>query len=222
VPPVIARLVAACVAVFLLQSATGGWLTRQFGLVPALVQRGEVWRLFTYQFLHGGVFHLLWNMFVLWMVGSELAVRWGSRFFLRYYFVCAVGGGILFTLASLNTWIPCVGASGAIYGMLIAYAMWFPNREVYVFFAGPIRVRYLVAFLIILELLQPVEGTGTGIAHTAHLGGTLFGYAYLRWNGVAGFDTLDRATWRRLRKRFELWRLRRRMRGRGWDDRTIH
>ena len=223
VPPVVARLIAVNVAVYVLQVVTGDWCAREFGLIPALVERGEIWRLFTYQFLHGGTFHLLLNMFALWMFGSELAPRWGARFFLRYYFVCAVGGGILFTLVRLGTWIPSVGASGAIYGILMAYAMWFPNRQVYLYFVLPIRVRYLIVFLILLETTQAIQSTGTGIAHAAHLGGMGFGYAYLRWNGVEGFQPFSSVTLRQWQKRFQRWRMRRQLRGRGWNDRdTLH
>lgn len=223
VPPVVARLIAVNVAVYLLQVATGDWLVREFGLIPALVQRGELWRLFTYQFLHGGVFHLLINMFALWMFGSELAPRWGAGFFLRYYFLCAVGGGILFTLARLGTWVPSVGASGGIYGILMAYAIWFPNRQVYLYFVLPIRVRYVIVFLILLEALQAIESSGTGIAHTAHLGGMAFGYAYLRWHGVQGFRPFPPGTWQRWKRQWTRWKLEKKMRDRGWSDRdTLH
>lgn len=219
VPPVVTRLIAINCIVYLVQVLTGDWAAREFGLIPAMVQRGEVWRLFTYQFLHGSALHLMLNMFALWMFGSELAPRWGSRFFLRYYFVCAVGGGILFTLVRLGTSIPSVGASGAIYGILMAYAMWFPNRQVYLYFVLPIRVRYLIIFLILLETMQAIESTGTGIAHAAHLGGMGFGYVYLRWNGVQGFHPLPAGTFGRWKKRLARWQLQRRMRGRGWNDR---
>lgn len=223
VPQVVSRLIAVNVAAYFLQTLTGEWLIREFGLVPALVERGEVWRLFTYQFLHGGALHLALNMFALWMFGSELAPRWGSRFFLRYYFLCAVGGGLLFTLVRLGTWVPTVGASGATYGILMAYAMWFPNRQVYLYFLLPIRVGYLMFFLILFELSQAMRSTGTGIAHAAHLGGMGFGYAYLRWNGVEGFQPFSPATVRQWRKSFQRWRMRREMRSRGWNDRdTLH
>ena len=223
VPPVVARLIALNVAVYVLQSLTGDWAVREFALFPALVQQGEIWRLFTYQFLHGGLLHLALNMFALWMVGSELAQRWGTNFFLRYYFLCAVGGGILVTLARLGAYSPTVGASGATYGILMAYAMWFPNRQVYLYFVLPIRVRYLMFFLIVFELTQAMQSTGTGIAHAAHLGGMGFGYAYLRWKGVDGFKPFSPATMRRWRKQVDRIRLRKQMRNRGWNDRdTLH
>jgi len=220
---VVARLITANCVVYCLQLLLGDWCAREFGLIPALVEKGEIWRLFTYQFLHGGSFHLLLNMFALWMFGSELAPRWGANFFLRYYFLCAVGGGILFTLVSLGTWIPSVGASGAIYGILMAYAMWFPNRQVYLYFVLPIRVRYLIVFLILLETSQAIQATGTGIAHAAHLGGMGFGYAYLRWNGVDGFHPFSSVTVANWKRMLQRRRLRRELRERGWNDRdTLH
>lgn len=223
VPPVVARLIALNVVVYLLQQFTGDWCTREFALIPALVERGEIWRLFTYQFLHGSTFHLAINMFALWMFGSELAPRWGPRFFLRYYLLCAVGGGILFTLARLGTWVPSVGASGAIYGILVAYAMWFPNRRVYLYFVLPIPVRFFIFFLLVLEVSQSMTSSGAGIAHAAHLGGMGFGYAYLRWNGVSGLQPFPAGTWQRWKLQLRRWRLRREMKARGWDDtNTLH
>jgi len=207
-PTAVKRLIIANVGVFVVQLATGTWLTRNFGLIPALVTDLELWRLFTYQFLHGGVFHLALNMLMLWMFGSELEHRWGHRFFTKYYFVCAVGGGIAFTLVQWGEWVTSVGASGAIYGVLMAYAMWFPNRQVYLYFLFPIRVRYLVIFLILLELVQAIDATGT-VAHTAHLGGMAFGYGYLRWYGMRGLETFAISQPADLRKAYMRWKLKR-------------
>lgn len=223
VPPVVARLIGLNVAIYFLQIATGNWLTREFGLVPALVGELEIWRLFTYQFLHGSVMHVALNMFALWMFGSELAARWGGRFFLRYYFLCAVGGGIAFTLVRLGTWVPSVGASGAVYGILMAYAMWFPNRQVYLYFLLPIRVRTLIVLLILVELAQAIEATGTGIAHAAHLGGMGFGYAYLRWHGVSGITLPSLSSvWRRVARTYRRWRLRLLQKRRWQGPPTLH
>jgi membrane associated rhomboid family serine protease len=219
----VAYLIAANIACWFLQALTGDWVTRNFALVPTLVQYGEIWRLFTYQFLHAGVLHLALNMFMLWMFGSELAPRWGTRFFLRYYFLCGVGGGLAFTLVRFGTWDMSVGASGAIFGILIAYAMWYPNRQAYILFFGPFRVRYVVGFLILLDLAQAMQSSRTGIAHAAHLGGAGVGYAYLRWKGVDGFRPFSPATIKRWRRQYDRLRLRKQMRDRGWNDRdTLH
>ncbi|RMF19860.1 MAG: rhomboid family intramembrane serine protease, partial [Deltaproteobacteria bacterium] len=183
VPPVVKGLIIANTAVYLLQILTPHYvLVAWFGLIPWRVIGGlELWRVFTYQFLHGGVWHLALNMLVLWMFGTELEQRWGQRFFLKYYMLCAVGGGLTYTLVRAGSSIPSVGASGAIYGVLLAYGMWFPNRVVLLAFLFPIRVRHLIVFLIVLELLQAMESTGAGIAYAAHLGGMAVGYVYLRW-----------------------------------------
>jgi membrane associated rhomboid family serine protease len=156
-----------------------------FGLVPARVFGNLfIWQPVTYMFLHGGTWHILINMFILWMFGSELERTWGSKEFLKFYFVAGIGAGlvnVLFSVFSPSTWhIPIIGASGAIYGVLVAYAMLFPERLVYVYFLIPVKVKYLVIFLIAIEFLSTYRADG--VAHFAHLGGALFGYLYLKYN----------------------------------------
>ena len=131
-PPMVKALIVANTAAYLLQLLTpDSVLVLWFGLIPRAVIGGlELWRVATYQFLHGGVWHLALNMLVLWMFGTELEQRWGPRFFLKYYMLCAVGGGLTYTFVRAGSPIPSVGASGAIYGVLLAYGMWFPNRVV--------------------------------------------------------------------------------------------
>ena len=102
------------------------------------------WQLFTYQFLHGGLFHLLFNMLALWMFGCDLERRWGSDFFLRYYFVSVIGGGILNALLVPGQLAPSIGASAGIYGILLAYGLIYPNRIVYFYFLFPIKMKYFV------------------------------------------------------------------------------
>ncbi len=184
VPSAIKGLMIANVLIYIMQiSAPRYFFLENFALVGPLVLRGEIWRLGSYQFLHGGAWHLGINMLMLWMFGSELEQRWGPRFFLKYYFLCGVGGGLLYTLFMADAMVPSVGASGAIYGVLMAYGLWFPNRQVLLWFVVPIPVRTLVLFLILIEFLQSLQSSGSGIAHAAHLGGMAFGYVYLRWWG---------------------------------------
>ncbi len=212
VPPMVRALIVANVAIYLMQVAGGrAFLIEYFSLIPALVTNLQVWRLFTYQFLHGGVWHIAINMLMLWMFGSELEQRWGQSFFLKYYFVCAIGGGIAFTLAMHmmgDPWTISVGASGGIYGILMAYGMWFPTRQVYIWFLFPIPVRYLVIFLIALEFLQSIESSGSGIAHAAHFGGMVIGYFYLRWWGASGLGLSKLPGWRDVRRAYHRWRFR--------------
>jgi membrane associated rhomboid family serine protease len=223
VPPAVKSLIAINVAVYVLQMlVTSERMIELFGLIPAAVARFEVWRLFTYQFLHGGAWHLALNMLMLWMFGSELEQRWGRRFFVRYYLLCAVGGGLTYTLVRWGTWMPSVGASGAIYGILMAYGLWFPNRIVLLAFIFPLRVRHVIVFLIFVELMQAIESTGAGIAYAAHLGGMAFGYVYLRWwtKGGLGLGTMPR--WADVRRAYRRWRFRRLQRKRLGDGRTLH
>ena len=232
VPPTVKALMLVCAGVYVFGLLVGKYeLIALFGLIPARVEQFEIWRLFTYQFLHGGVWHLAMNMFMLWMFGSELEQLWGRSFFLKYYFVCAVGGGLVFAAVRHGTGIPSVGASAAIYGILMAYAIWFPNRQVFIWFLFPIRVRYLVIFLMAIEFIQAVEQTGTGIAHAAHFGGMAFGYAYLRWwrgSGGGGRRTELPGSLRELKRAWYRWQFRRlqrrRMGGEGGSGRgpTLH
>ena len=156
-----------------------------FGLVPAkLFGNLFIWQPVTYMFLHGGTWHILINMFILWMFGSELERTWGTKEFLKFYFVAGIGAGlvnVVFSVFNSATWdIPIIGASGAIYGILVAYAMLFPNRLVYIYFLIPVKVKFLVIFLIAIEFLSTYRADG--VAHFAHLGGALFGYLYLKRN----------------------------------------
>jgi membrane associated rhomboid family serine protease len=153
-----------------------------FGLVPYLVwHEGAIWQLFTYQFLHGGIFHILFNMLALWMFGCDLERRWGSQFFLKYYFVCVLGGAILNTVFMPTQTVPSIGASGGIYGILLAYGLIYPERVVYLYFFVPIKMKYFVMIIGAVAFFSSIGATHSGIAHLAHLGGMVFGYFYLRW-----------------------------------------
>lgn len=149
-----------------------------FGLTPRLVvTKGWIWQIVTYMFLHGSIWHLILNMFIVWMFGTPLEGVWGSNRFLNYYFVCGFGGALLSFLFSFNTTI--IGASGAGYGILLAYAILFPYNEIYVWGILPVRARTLVIFMTIIELASGFS-RGDGIAHFAHLGGMAAGFLYLR------------------------------------------
>jgi membrane associated rhomboid family serine protease len=157
-------------------------------LVPAwVVGKGWWWQLFTYMFLHGNLLHILVNMLFLWVFGSELERLWGWRRFLSYYLTCGVGAGLFHLLFRLHSILPVVGASGAVYGLLMAYGLLFPDRVVtmFLFFILPIQIRakYLVLLFGGLSLLGGIGslfGSEGGVAHLAHLGGMVVGYLYLR------------------------------------------
>lgn len=145
------------------------------------------WQLMTYMFMHGGLWHLFFNMLALWMFGMELEHTWGSRKFLVYYLVCGVGGGLANLLVAplLGQAGPTVGASGAVFGILLAFGMLFPERPIYLYFLLPIKAKYFIAGYIGLELIYGVTGTTQGVAHFAHLGGAAVGFVYLLMSGYA-------------------------------------
>jgi membrane associated rhomboid family serine protease len=156
-----------------------------FGLVPAKVLReGWVWQIVTYAFLHSGLFHLVYNMFALWMFGSELESVWGKRRFLQLYSVSLLGAALVTVIMALvgvlvPMGVPTVGASGAAYGILAAYATIFGDRRIIVFpLPIPLKAKHWIMFLVFLSVVGALEGGG-GVAHTAHLGGLLFGYLYV-------------------------------------------
>ncbi len=155
------------------------------GLVPELfLKKFYLWQPVTYMFLHGGFMHIFFNMFALWMFGTELERHWGTTFFLKYYFITGVGAGILSALIQPASAIPIIGASGAIYGILLGFAIMYPNRIIYLNFLVPIKVKYFVMIFAAIELIASIGGTGmsSGVAHLTHLSGMAFGYLYLLWN----------------------------------------
>lgn len=173
------RLIIINVVIWLLMLVGYNLLT-PFGLTPTLVKKGYIWQLFTYMFLHGDFFHILFNMFILWMFGRSIEEEWGTKEFVKYYFITGIGAGVFTFILSINSSIPTIGASGAIFGILVAYAMMFPDSLIYVWFLFPIKAKYLVIFFGVFELIASVRYTPDGIGHFAHLGGMVVGYLYLK------------------------------------------
>jgi membrane associated rhomboid family serine protease len=176
---IVTKIVIINVAVFILQLLLAKTnFTLMLGLWPKLVvTRGFVWQLITYMFLHGGFWHLILNMFIIWMFGSQLEAVWGGERFLKYYIVCGLGGALFSFIFAYNTLV--IGASGAGYGILLAYAVLFPYNQIYVWGIFPVRARTLVIVLAAIEFLSGVSGRD-GIAHFAHLGGMAAGLLYMR------------------------------------------
>src|SRR5262247_3223129 len=144
-------LVIACVIAFALQLFDGltgvPSITQKFGLTPYQVTHNfYVWQLVTYIFLHDGIFHILFNMLGLWMFGSDLERVWGSRQFTKYFFICGIGAGLFTVLLTPNSGVPVIGASGAIYGVLLAFGLLFPDRII-IFMIFPIPAKWFVAIL---------------------------------------------------------------------------
>jgi len=156
-------------------------LSYAFGLVPGnVITKFSIWQLATYMFLHSGVWHLLINMLILYFFGCNLERAWGSKRFLKYYFLTGIGAGICSIITSPGSFIPIVGASGAIFGVLVAYAILFPETVVLMFFIFPMKIKHAVFIFAAVDLFAALSNTGSGIAYFAHIGGGLTGYLYLK------------------------------------------
>lgn len=245
--PTVRMLLWANVGLFLLTALVPSvlyWVTTVFGLTPRMVlTRFWLWQPVTYMFLHGGIGHILLNMLVLWMFGVQLERLWGPRFFLRYYFVTGIGAGLCtigasllpFSFADPTYSAVTIGASGAIYGLLIAFALYYPETPILMFFLFPVPAKYFVMIIGAIAFLSVPRGGG--VAHIAHLGGLVVGYLYLkqlrgrpasrlgsRWTGLGRLGIMADIKYRyfkwkmqRLRKRFDVHEGRG---GRNWDDRV--
>ena len=187
--PWVRRLLVANLIVFLFQVTlfTLQSSANMFGFIPLLAAQ-RPWTFLTYMFLHGGALHLLFNLLALFMFGGAIEDRMGSRSFIWFYLLCGLGGATLsFMLMMLVPFgVPIVGASGAIYGLMVAFAWYWPDAPIYVFpFPVPIPAKWLVSFAVAISLLlalPPFNGGG-GVAHLAHLGGVAAGFLYLKAQG---------------------------------------
>jgi len=178
--------VAILVLQTLLEGGRGGQplgFTNFFAFIPQRSIFGfEIWRFVTYMFFHDGLMHLGFNMLILWMFGPPIEARWGKRSFLTYYFICGVGAAVtygIFNLVGMNSFIPMIGASGAIYGILLAYGMLFPEAVMMIFFIIPMKAKYAVVLFGFMELVSSA-GANNGIANLAHLGGMITGFIFLK------------------------------------------
>ena len=178
------------------------------GLRPFEVTRYfAIWELGTYLFLHAGFFHIAFNLFALWMFGSDLERLWGSRRFLFFFFLTGVGAGLFNVLLEPSGIIPTVGNSGAVYGILLAYGLFFPDRPIFLWLIIPIKAKWFVAIMGVIAFVGSLSGPGSGISHVAHLGGMLFAFLYLRGGGLSYRMQLRYNEWRRarLRSKFEVY-----------------
>jgi membrane associated rhomboid family serine protease len=190
------------------------------GLRPRdVVTSFAIWQLATYAFLHADVFHILFNMLALWMFGVELERTWGTRFFAKYYAITGIGAGLVTVAVSLlpMDFAPrmfqslTIGASGAVYGLLLAYGLSFPNRPIYLYFLFQIPAKYFVMIVGAVAFLSSISNPQGGIAHAAHLGGLGVGYFYLKGRRVLRVNPVAEVKYRylrwkinRMRKRFDV------------------
>jgi len=203
-------LVITNLVVFVWQSLAGApEIVKIFGLTPYLIiHKLFLWQLVTYLFLHGDFFHILFNMFALWMFGSELERKWGGREFLKFYLITGMGAGVFSVVLEPNSIIPTIGASGAVYGILMAYGMMFPERHIYLYFLFPVKVKYFVAALGLLAFVSTLGSQGSTISHIAHLGGMVVAFLYLRhWLSLSGIrQAYYRWRMKKLRSRFRVYK----------------
>jgi rhomboid family protein len=177
-------------------------------LIPvAVVKDFFVWQLVTYAFLHQGFGHIIWNMLALWMFGADIERVWGTRRFVQFYFFCAIGAGICVVIANYvlpwgNPNIPTIGSSGAIFGILLVYAMLFPDRDILFGLLIPIKVKYFVMIVGAVAFLSSF-GVNTGVSNFAHLGGLLFGYLFYKTPHMQ-FDPVAP-----IRRQYREWKLQR-------------
>lgn len=249
-PEIVKQLLLANGAVFVAQILSVGWMRADLlstvgALTPAEFWRGRIWQPFTYMFLHAGIGHLAMNMLALWMFGSPLALAWGARRFLQLYFVCGVGAGLIIAalpyllsaiglqFGSTSPFLSTLGASGAIYGVLLAYSFTFPNRTIVLIFP-PVAFR-AIWLIPILFLMEATIG-GSNVSHVGHLGGALIAWLWLsrgRDGRLLPSMAQLKLRWRRLRMRNRLravqredleWRARERRDAerKGRNDRSLH
>ncbi len=212
-PPVVKQLMIANAAVFLLQQVSPE--TTIYGsLVPKAVwQFGYLWQPFTYMWLHASFGHIAMNMFMLWMFGSQVAMAWGPKRFLRFYLICGVGAGLIIAtypylimgVHPTGLMAHTLGASGAIYGVLLAYSLTWPDRTIMLIFP-PVAFRaiWLIPGLFFMSIMF---SSGHNISHTGHLGGVIVGWLYLRKKGHANaIFTLShlKSRWKRYQMRKKL------------------
>lgn len=227
--PAVKILLIANVAVFVVALVAGPEFRRFFGLVPeAVLTEGRIWQPVTYLFVHAAsVGHILFNMLIVWMFGVELERRWGTAFFTKYYFVCGVGAGLLTVAVSLLPFdgarlayaTATVGSSGAVYGLLLAWALIFPHRQILFMFIFPLPARVFVAIIGAIAFFSALGDSGSSVAHVTHLGGLVIGWLYLKGPRdlrLAWQYRLSRWRMERTRKRFSVHQG-----GRGgWNDRV--
>ncbi|MDH3421472.1 MAG: rhomboid family intramembrane serine protease [Gemmatimonadota bacterium] len=194
------RLLIANVAVFFVTYVLGPqgqrFVFEWFAFQPTLELLSRPWVPVTYMFLHAGLMHLLVNMLILFFFGPPLEERWGGREFLTYYIICGLGGA---ALSFIFQPVSIVGASGALLGVMLAFAMNWPNAPIYVWGIFPIKAKYLVGFFVIMDILGARSGVeGGSVAHFAHLGGVLTGFLYLKadWRPREKLRQFQRAAWR--------------------------
>jgi membrane associated rhomboid family serine protease len=227
ITPGVKLIVLVCTGVFVVQTLTQlifgqyayNWILKWFALIPGAITHllpPRIWQLFTYIFLHGGLFHLLINMLMLWMFGRELEAIWGKQRFLNFFVLCGVGAGLIEVIVKTipvffgkePSLTPTIGASGAIFGILMANAVLFPDRKIWLIpLPVTIPMRPYVAVMGAIEFFSTLGTGGDNVAHICHLGGMLVAYIYLRRGSFLYNVRNSVSDWKneRNRKRFQVY-----------------
>jgi membrane associated rhomboid family serine protease len=205
-------------------------ITTYLGLIPeAVIERRWIWQPATYMFLHEGIGHILFNMLGIWMFGVELERMWGTKFFVRYYAITGVGAALTtivvallpFEMTAATYGANTIGASGALYGLLLAFAIYYPERPILMFMLFPVPAKYFVMILGAISFLLSTSGGAPKVAHITHLGGMVFGYLYLKGGGggLTAEIKYRYVKWKmnRLRRKFDVY-----SGGRSDWDRKVH
>ena len=226
--PAVKQLLIANGAIFLAVAVVGAfttfgaeaWVDFHFGLVPQLaILHGWIWQLVTYSFIHAGIFHILFNLLALWMFGAQLEMDWGYSLFMEFYFFCVIGAAITTSIVAFtgllgaSPLVPTVGASGGIYGILVAFGILHGDSEIMLFpIPFTIKARYFVIGLIALAMygaLSSAHTLGQSTAYLAHLGGGLFGYLFLKFVPRRGFGFLTAERFYGIRNSYYRWKRKR-------------
>lgn len=207
IPPGVKFLLISNTVIFLLHFVMGnslGWLFRPLELIPSdVLHRFFIWELGTYLFLHYEVMHILMNMLTLWFFGKDLEMTWGTRRFMQFYFFCGIGAGVCVVLANYvfgNPSVGTIGASGAIYGILLVSAMLWPDRII-IFYIFPLKLKYFVMIFGAIAFFGAFN-LSSGVSDVAHLSGMAFGYIFLKMPKTRGFDLLGWAD-----QSYKAWKL---------------
>lgn len=195
------------------------------------------WQIFTYMFLHGGWLHIIFNLLSLWMFGGDIEQRWGSKRFISYYIICGIGAGVFISIVNAYmtaknpalAFVPTIGASGALYALLLAYGMTWPNREVLLYFLFPVKMKYLLIGFGLLEFfgtLNSIRGVEGNISHIGHVGGLVSGFILVmiyrkRQLKYSSSGNIFSRIWRKIRNRRKLNVINTRIRAKETIDRLL-
>ncbi|MGH9406108.1 MAG: rhomboid family intramembrane serine protease [Candidatus Acidiferrales bacterium] len=196
-------ITGGCFVLTYFPAKIAGWHTPYllFSLTPyAVTHELWLWQPVTYLFLHAGFFHIILNLYVLWVFGPDVEHEWGSKHFLFYYFLTGVGAGVVDVLMGPSSLAPTIGCSGALFGVMLAYGVLFPNRIIY-YLIIPMKAKWFVVIMAVIEFVDLLSSPNSGVSYIAHVSGLAIGYVYLQLPGFSPRLQQRYGDWRRARRR---------------------